>query len=108
VSFRAVLKDELLWEGEMTRVEADGMAVLLVRVDGRVYAYRDACEHKGMPLSQGSLDGRLLTCGAHHWCYDVVSGRGVNPESTCLRRVPVRVSGDTIEIDAAARSQTLP
>ncbi len=34
---------------------------------GEVFALRDICPHRGMPLSQGSFDGREVTCCYHGW-----------------------------------------
>ena len=71
-----------LWEGEMVGVEAAGTSVLLVNVDGTVYAYRNQCPHQTWPLDDGDLDNKKLTCAQHLWEFDVSTGKGINP-STC-------------------------
>lgn len=78
-----------LWEGEMRGVVIDGKKVLLVRIGGQVRAYEDRCAHLGVALSEGSLEGAVLTCRAHQYEYDVRSGAGVNPRSVKLRAYPV-------------------
>ena len=45
------------------------------------------------------LAGTRLMCRAHYWEYDVVTGQGINPESVCLRRFPVRVEDGRILVD---------
>jgi len=35
--------------------------------DGQVFALRDICPHRGIPLSYGSFDGREVTCCYHGW-----------------------------------------
>ncbi|HEU0199338.1 MAG TPA: Rieske 2Fe-2S domain-containing protein [Burkholderiaceae bacterium] len=104
MSFRPVLQEDALWDGEMMPVNVDGVAVLLVRIDGAVHAYRDACAHKGMPLSRGSLARGVLTCSVHHWQYDAATGGGINPANARLCRLPVRVRNDLIEVDACPGS----
>src|SRR5258708_19927590 len=33
--------------------------------DGRAFAMRDACPHRGIPLSYGRFDGKLFDCSYH-------------------------------------------
>jgi phenylpropionate dioxygenase-like ring-hydroxylating dioxygenase large terminal subunit len=42
---------------------------------GQPFAMRDACPHRGMPFSDGSLDGALLECCYHGWKFEPVSGQ---------------------------------
>ena len=43
--------------------------------DGSLFAMRDACPHRGIPLSCGWYDGETLTCKYHGWEFEPVSGR---------------------------------
>ena len=84
-----------LWEGEMRVVDVQGASVLLVNVAGNVVACEDRCPHKGVPLSRGTLiNGRILTCSAHQWVFDVAQGRGVNPATAYLKLYNVRRIGE--------------
>jgi toluene monooxygenase system ferredoxin subunit len=100
--FRRALDRDALWDGEMVGVDVGGLPVLLVAVEGQVHAFEDRCLHQQVKLSTGRLEGCVLTCGAHQWSYDVCTGCGVNPDNVRLRSLPVRVSGDAIEVDVAA------
>ncbi|HEY1272405.1 MAG TPA: Rieske 2Fe-2S domain-containing protein [Terriglobales bacterium] len=42
---------------------------------GRPFALRDACPHRGMPLSYGHFDGQQLECSYHGWKFDAHSGQ---------------------------------
>ncbi|HET7750478.1 MAG TPA: Rieske 2Fe-2S domain-containing protein, partial [Terriglobales bacterium] len=42
---------------------------------GRAFALRDACPHRGMPLSCGSFDGRQVECSYHGWKFDAHTGQ---------------------------------
>ena len=42
---------------------------------GRAFAVRDACPHRGMPLSYGAFDGQQLECSYHGWRFDPHSGQ---------------------------------
>ena len=49
--------------------------VLGRREDGRLFAMRDSCPHRGIPLSCGWFDGQALTCKYHGWAFEPVSGQ---------------------------------
>lgn len=49
--------------------------VLGRRRDGSLFALRDACPHRGIPLSVGWFDGNRLTCRYHGWEFEPCSGR---------------------------------
>ncbi|MDQ3920253.1 MAG: Rieske 2Fe-2S domain-containing protein [Acidobacteriota bacterium] len=55
--FVAVLAEGELGEGEMKKVEAEGVPVLLVRRGGEIHAIAHTCSHLGGPLSEGKLEG---------------------------------------------------
>jgi toluene monooxygenase system ferredoxin subunit len=93
-----------LWDGDMTGCVLAGRKVLLVRMGEAVYAYEDRCAHLGVALSEGKLEGCVLTCGAHLYQYDVRTGEGVNPKSVRLTSLPVQIVDGTIlvELDEGA------
>jgi toluene monooxygenase system ferredoxin subunit len=99
VSFRSVGRQEDLWIGEMDSVQIDGRAVVLVNVEGTVFAYEDRCRHRALPLSRGKLDGPRLICVAHGWEYDARTGCGLNPNGVALRRFPVEIVAGEILVD---------
>ena len=49
--------------------------VLGRRSDGRVFAMRDSCPHRGIPLSVGWFDGNRVTCRYHGWEFEPCSGQ---------------------------------
>jgi toluene monooxygenase system ferredoxin subunit len=73
--------------------------LLLVNVEGAICAYEDRCRHKGVRLSEGRLDGFVLTCGAHGWQYDARTGCGINPEAVMLPKSAVRIEGQDVLVD---------
>ena len=102
MAFEPVLGADELWIGEMRGVSVHGRRVLLLRTEQGVHAYEDRCAHLGLPLSQGKLEGGVITCLAHHYQYDACSGCGVNPARVRLRAYPVSVKDGTIAVDVDA------
>jgi toluene monooxygenase system ferredoxin subunit len=83
----------------MRRVDVEGKKVLVVNVEGRFCAFEDRCAHQAMELSKGRLEGKVLTCPAHEWQYDVTTGLGVNPRGACLRQFPIKVEGADVQVE---------
>jgi len=106
--FMPIIAATELWDGDMTARRVDGHDVLLARLNGVVYAYENRCAHLGVALSEGRLDGSVLTCRAHHWQYDVRSGAGINPATACLRCFAVKIEDGTVFVDVQAPSPDLP
>jgi phenylpropionate dioxygenase-like ring-hydroxylating dioxygenase large terminal subunit len=60
-----------LRRGRMRAKTLLGEPLLLGRGrDGRAFALRDICPHRGMPLSCGRLDGNEVECCYHGWRFD--------------------------------------
>lgn len=88
-----------VWEGEMDVFEVDGQEVLIVHADGgEIRAYDPVCPHQDHPLVEGEFENCILTCSAHLWQFDVISGNGVNPEGVSLNAYPVKVENDAIYV----------
>lgn len=49
--------------------------IAIFNVQGKYYAISNICKHVGGPLSQGLLEGNVVTCPWHGWKYSVVNGR---------------------------------
>ncbi|MGP3998962.1 NifU family protein [Streptomyces sp. 8N706] len=63
--------------GESTVHETAGIPLLLIRLPGHLYAYRDHCPACAAPVHDGTLDGELLRCAHCAAEYDVHrAGRG--------------------------------
>lgn len=66
-----VLATSELRRGQMKRQVLLGVPILLCcDSDGKVFALGDHCPHRGMPLSFGRFDGRLVECCYHGWKFD--------------------------------------
>jgi toluene monooxygenase system ferredoxin subunit len=108
MAFVRVAAEAELWEGDVVVHDVAGAPVLLVKLDGTIYAYEDRCAHLGVPMSEGRLDGAVLTCPAHHYEYDVRTGVGVRPVTVCLAAYPLRIEDGAIWVDVACPVRRLP
>jgi len=78
-----------------------GEPVLFARKkDGSVFAIRDICPHRGMPLSYGQFDGNEVECCYHGWKFNeagtctcipaLVGHEGITPENIRVRDYPLQ------------------
>jgi toluene monooxygenase system ferredoxin subunit len=101
MAFVKVMAAQELWQGELLGCLVEGKKVLLVRTAEGVHAFEDRCAHLGVALSEGTLDGHVITCRAHHYQYDATTGRGVNPKNLCLVAYAAKVEDGQILVDVA-------
>jgi len=98
--FVAVLDENELSQGEMRRVETDGVGILVSRASsGEVCAIAATCNHFSGPLQEGERKGDTIVCPWHGSRFDlctgeVIDGPAVFPQS----RYETRVRDGSIEI----------
>ncbi|WP_340110394.1 Rieske (2Fe-2S) protein [Pikeienuella sp. HZG-20] len=85
--------------------DLDGFPILLVRVEGRIMAYVNACPHHFLPLNHRgerllSADGTVIRCTNHGAGFLAATGEGVEGAGigAALDRIPVDLNekGDVI------------
>ena len=60
-----------LRKGQLRTKELLGEKIVFGRnQDGRPFALRDNCPHRGVPLSEGTFDGQTIRCCYHGWEFD--------------------------------------
>ena len=78
-------------------IRTDIMDVAVFRTTGdQVFALRDACPHKGGPLSQGIVHGSSVTCPLHNWKIDLASGKALGPDEGCTNVYATKVEGGKV------------
>ena len=85
--------------GEGRVVEAQGKTLALFNVDGAYYVIDNTCVHRGGPLGEGDLDGRIVTCPWHAWRWDVTTGANVNNPTVQVACFQVAVEHGAIFVD---------
>ncbi|HEV8659581.1 MAG TPA: Rieske 2Fe-2S domain-containing protein [Thermoanaerobaculia bacterium] len=99
--YSAVMRDSELKERKPARVEVDGVAVLLVKIDSNVYALANTCTHAGGPLNEGELEGDSIRCPWHGSRFCLTDGALLGGPATFAERVfDVRVRDGQIEVRA--------
>lgn len=101
--FVRVARADEIPPGGLLRVEVEGTLVCLANVEGRIYAVSDECPHIGGALSDGELEGCMLTCPVHLARFDVRDGRVLRgPARDDVPSYPVRVERGEVYVAAPA------
>ena len=98
--FVKVTKTNEITLGRGKMVQVNGKKVALFNVEGAFYAIDDTCTHHGGPLSEGSLDGKEVTCPWHGARFDVTTGEALGFSAHGgVAHYNVRVEGSDIEVE---------
>ncbi len=68
-----------------------GKEIAIFNIDGTIYAMDDACLHHGASLGTGKLEGKVVTCRAHGWRYDVTTGNTMHVPDYGVAKYEVKV-----------------
>lgn len=94
-----VAQESDLTDGELHRVMAQDMPVLLTRQAGQIYALADTCTHLGCSLAEGELQGKMLVCPCHGSGFRVSDGQVLQgPAVVAQPTFAVRVIGGRIAV----------
>jgi nitrite reductase/ring-hydroxylating ferredoxin subunit len=81
----------------MHPVDVGDLKMMIVNVDGELFAVGRICTHETADLSTGFLMGSAVTCPLHLSRFDVRTGEVQNPPATVhLPTYRLKVEGETV------------
>jgi 3-phenylpropionate/trans-cinnamate dioxygenase ferredoxin subunit len=101
--------------GQMKMFHVGNKEIVIAKVNDRYYAANNRCPHMGGQLSQGKLEGTIVTCPRHHSQFDLTDGHVVRwtdwsgiklslsrvvKSPRPLKMYGVRVEGNKVFIDS--------
>ena len=102
--WKSVAREADLGEGAPIVVEDGVDKILLVRIEGKIYAVGHECPHYQEKLEKGALFGTQIVCKSHFARVDVTTGRVVSPPAlNDLPVYPVKVEAGEVFIGAAVK-----
>jgi len=99
-TFVKVCKTGEIPQGSAKTVEVNGKPIAIFNVDGNFYAIDNTCLHRGGPLGEGELDGKVVICPWHGWRYDVTTGANEMNPSVTVEKYEIKVEGDDLLVGA--------
>ncbi len=95
---RAARKDDIP-AGTIREFQVNGTTVAIANVDGKLFAINNTCLHRGGPLGEGELKGKVVTCPWHGWQYDVTTGKTLMNPTVGVKCYPLEIKGDDIWVE---------
>jgi Fe-S cluster biogenesis protein NfuA/nitrite reductase/ring-hydroxylating ferredoxin subunit len=87
----------------LASTEAMGSRIVLCRIDGQLYAYRDICPACGSSMDAGSVADGMLVCPSCGRNYDLrLAGRSMESRELHLDPVPLLEDRDGVKVAIAA------
>jgi nitrite reductase/ring-hydroxylating ferredoxin subunit len=86
--------------GTMRLLTVRRRKVLLLRVDADVYAFQNACPHKGGPLDEGHLHPgrREIICPWHRFRFALATGASITNPALIAPTYPVEIRDGAIYV----------
>jgi nitrite reductase/ring-hydroxylating ferredoxin subunit len=84
----------------MKMVRINDGEVLIANVNGSFYAIANPCTHKSGGLSEGSLEGSIVTCPIHGSRFDVTTGKSIlGPKTLFFRAKTTDTTSYELRVD---------
>ncbi|MGZ7108072.1 MAG: Rieske (2Fe-2S) protein [Methanobacterium sp.] len=77
MSFVEIAATNELGDGNKKMVKVNDHELMLARVGDNYYCSDNRCPHMGGNLSQGVLEGTVITCPRHHSQFDLTDGHNI-------------------------------
>ena len=97
--FEKVAKVSEIGPGKVKSVVVGNELVAICNTDGKFFAFIDQCSHEALPLSDGILEGKTITCAYHGAEFDIESGEALClPAIDRIETYEVKVEDDDIYV----------
>lgn len=80
-------------------VNVEGKEIAIFKVSDQFFAIENNCSHRGGPLSEGDLDGNVVTCPWHGFQFDVMTGNCATQSAFKQSKYNVQLKDDEIWIE---------
>jgi nitrite reductase/ring-hydroxylating ferredoxin subunit len=94
-----VLELSALPTGQIALVTFDGEDVVLFRRGDGIFAFGNRCPHQEGSLSDGFIEGDIVTCPLHGWEFDVRSGLCMTIPGESVPRYEVTVEDGAVFLE---------
>lgn len=68
------MEEKDLKEGTMKQRSIEGVPILIIKQQGKIFVIDDRCPHMGCRLSSGKLEGIEVVCPCHEWRFNLNTG----------------------------------
>ena len=93
-----VIRSQSIEDGHFQIVNFKDIDVLIWKLDGEFYAYRNACAEGGKALDDALFESPMLSCSCHGYGYDLRRGNCIERPDLKLERVPLKLEDYKVKI----------
>ncbi len=97
--FYSIAAENELGLGERLFVEIGSRPIVILNVEGQIYAIADVCTHDDGPLGDGEVNDHIITCPRHGATFDIKTGKVLSyPAIVDIPIYPVKIVDGEIQI----------
>jgi nitrite reductase (NADH) small subunit len=100
--FTTVCRVDQIPLGEAKCVEVKGKLVAIFHRHDGFHAIDDVCPHMGASLSEGLVEGDIVTCPWHEWRFRITDGVWADNPRIKTGSYPVRVEDGQVQVQVDA------
>ena len=94
--------DDIPRRGARTVETAQGQVAVFRTHEDEIFALFNRCPHKGGPLSEGIVAGKVVVCPLHNWTIDLTTGEATAPDEGCTRPVAAKLVDGEVYLELKA------
>ena len=92
-------KADYLEPGELMYVEVEDEPVVLINLEGEIFALNDICTHEEASLADGTIIGDEIECPLHGGAFFIRTGEpAAMPVVVKTEKYKVRIEGDELQV----------
>jgi len=85
---------------KMKAFNVEEKQITVANIDGKYFAFEDACTHMHCSLAGGQLKGKTITCYCHGAQFDISTGKVLAPPASLpLKVYNVKIEGENILVE---------
>ncbi len=91
---------ELAHHGDRKTVFVDEVKILLINLNGKIYAIEDLCTHDGGDLAGGEIEGDEIICPRHGARFCITNGEVRTPPAyEDIQSFPTKIENNVVWIE---------
>lgn len=84
------------------QVQSSDLEIAIFNIDNQFFAIENRCPHQNLPLADGPITDKTITCPFHGAVFSLVTGAiQIQPNSICENLVifPIKIENNVIKIN---------
>lgn len=95
----SIIHEKELHIGDRLFVEIKNQPIVLLNVDGEIFAIADVCSHDDGPLGDGEVNDHVIKCPRHGATFSIKTGKALSlPAIVDIPAYPVKIYNCEIHV----------